>query len=628
MGGPPGTHDDRTRRVVAPRTAGAIAAAFLLTAALVSVSLVRVTGRRAIDQDVRENLVRVASTLAAAIDPDAHAALTDPAQEDSDDYRRLCRPLQRMLRETPGVRFAYTLREVDGRLHFVLDGSPVGDADGDGVEDHSFLMDVYEDPDPAAWKALRTRSFVVTDEPYEDQWGRFLSGYAPLLRADGSADAVVGVDVSAQEYERRMASIDHAAMWAMLPAVLIALAGGRAVWWAARRARQHAEEIESHRLRTEEAYAAKSRLVANLSHELRTPLTAVMGFAEIAFEKSNPDAERAEARSTVRRNCEHLIALLNDLLDLSKAEAGAIEIETAEVSVGELVRGSVAPLRHRATAKGIDLTIEQHGAVPSSVLLDPIRVRQVLLNLIGNAVKFTDRGGVRVVVDAGDGVLRFRVEDTGPGLSEAQRAALFRPFAQVGGSAEKKSEGAGLGLALCQKLLALMDGSIRVESTPGVGTVFTVTLPLVEPERATPAASVSSDTGGQGSLAGRRVLLAEDGEDNRRLIRFILTRAGAEVMDYPDGRAALDAVAGGVVRPDIVLTDWDMPVLDGAGLVRGLRAAGWRGPIVSLTAHAMKSQESECLAAGCDAHLTKPIDWGKLTDICAALIGSEDRRAA
>jgi len=610
-----------------PRRAALLAAAGLLTVSLVSVSLVRVSAREAIDQEVRGNLVRLSSTLSSAVEPAQHALLVDASQEQTEAYERLSRPLRQVQVDTPGVRFAYSLREIDGELYFVLDGSLVGDSDGDGVEDHSYLMEHYEDPDPAALLAIRTGTFQISDEPYEDQWGRFLSAYAPIVLPDGTVDGVMGVDVTAGEYEARLASVDRAAILAMVPASVMALLGGWGVLWATRRVKCHAEEVELHRIDLERASAAKSRLVANLSHELRSPLTAIMGFCKIAFDETNSEQRRREARGTVRRNCEHQIALLNDLLDLSKAEAGAIDIEPVDVDLDELVRGAVAPSRLPAQNKGVVLGITREGPVPERVSVDPIRVRQVISNLVGNAVKFTDHGSITVKISAGPGVLHFRVGDTGPGMNASQVEALFRPYSQVGGSAAKKSQGAGLGLALCHNLVGLMGGSISVESEPDVGSEFTATIPYAEAGPVVESAPVVGDEGAGVSLSGARIVLAEDGQDNRRLICFFLERAGAEILDFPDGQKAIDAFRDGA-NPDLVLTDWDMPVLDGEGLVKGLRDTGWSGPIVSLTAHAMADKEAECLAAGCDAHLTKPVNWDRLIGTCASLIARERTRRA
>lgn len=615
-----------------PWAIGLAAGATLFCVASVSITGIRQTARASIDSEVRDNLARLAGAVAATIDPESHALLTSPEQEWTDAYRVLNEPLSKVIRKTDGVRFVYTLRAVGEDLCFVLDGTPVGDADGDGIEDHSFLMDVYEDPDPAAWEAIRTGRVRVTPEPYTDLWGTFLSGFAPIRLEDGTVDGVVGVDVSASEYAARLAGVDRAAAWALIPSMGLCVLAGWIAWRVASRMQAHAAELDRHRAEAERANSAKSALLANISHELRTPLTAIMGFVEIAVDPGASGPERAEAVATVRSNAEHLQALIGDLLDMSKAEAGAIAIEPVALDLHELVRSALAPLRLRAREKGVALEAEGVASLPAEAVLDPIRTRQILLNLLGNAVKFTDRGSVRLSCACEGGeegrVLVFRVIDTGPGLDTSQRARLFRPFSQVGGSSDKRREGTGLGLAISGHLAGLMGGGISVESTPGAGSEFTLRVPFVAP----PDGGVPAPAGGSfvaaGPLGGRRVLLAEDGADNRRLLCHILTRAGAEVETHADGRAALEAMLADPGRADLVLTDWDMPELDGAGLVRALRGAGWAGPVVSLTAHAMEEQRVECERAGCDAHLTKPIDREKLVATCAGLIERRGRRAA
>lgn len=625
----PGTPQPGVRAVRSmprPWVIGLAAGALVLLAGVVSVAGVRHTARLAIGHEVRDNLGRLAVAVAASIDTEAHAALLRPDQENTDAYQGLNRPLTRVIARTDGVRFVYTLRPVGDELHFVLDGTPPGDADADGVEDHSSLMDRYEDPDPAAWEAFRSGRFTVTAEPYTDQWGTFLSGFAPIRFSDGTIDGVVGVDLGVGEYHSRLAGVDRAAMLALIPGAVMAGLVGLAAWWVSARVTRQAAEAEAHRLAAERANRAKSTLLANISHELRTPLTAVMGFVEIAVDPSVSDGERGEAVSTVRHSADHLLTLINDLLDMAKLDADAIEIEPVEVDIRELVRTAVAPLRMKAAEKSVTLEVVGLETMPARVWVDPTRTRQILLNLLSNAVKFTDTGGVRLVLACDAGGLRLRVEDTGPGIDAAQVALLFQPFSQVGGAGGKRHEGTGLGLAISQHLAGLMGGVITVESELGVGSAFTAVIPCRVSEGVGSGGVVREM--GVGPLAGRRVLVAEDGADNRRLLRFILTRAGAEVEEHADGQAALEAMLKPGARVDLVLTDWDMPRLDGAGLVAALRAVGWSGPVVSLTAHAMGEQERACLEAGCDAHLTKPIDWGMLVDTCAGLIGGQGKMAA
>ena len=608
-----------SRSVYLPVLAGVCATIVLIVSALISTMGVRVSAREAIDLEVHENLTRLAAMAAATIDAEKHRTLTDPEQEGKALYERLNGPLRSAIRRTDGVRFVYTLRAAGDDLVFVLDGTPRGDADGDGVEDHSFLMDVYEDPDPAAWEAIETNTCVTSSEPYTDLWGTFLSGYSPIRLDDGTVEGVVGVDVSVDQYQARLESVDRAAAWALVPGLLLSVVTGFGVWWVSRRLLGYTKEIVTHREEAVRANEAKSTLLANISHELRTPLNAIIGFGAIADDEHCTPRERHDALGTVRSNAEHLLTLINDLLDISKAEAGAIRIETGEVDLAELIDRAAAPLRLRAIEKEIGFEVVGLQALPERVVLDRTRVRQVLLNLLSNAVKFTDSGCVTLELSASDGVFEMRVEDTGPGLSAEECDRLFIPFTQLG-SHEKRIQGTGLGLAISRHLLELMGGSIELESRPGRGSVFTARVPYEAVRGSDGEARVAAAGAGGAALGGVRIAVAEDGVDNMRLLRLILGRAGAQIEEFVDGELARCSIVDAPDRFDLLITDWDMPVLSGEELVRCLRAAGWARPIISLTAHATGEQERLCLSSGCDAHMTKPLNAARLISTCVALL--------
>ena len=601
-----------------PVVVGMLGASVLIIASLLSTAGVRHAARGAIDQEVRDNLSRLATMASSTIDGEGHRTLKSADQEESALYRVLNAPLTAAIQRTKGVRFVYTLRQVGDELCFVLDGTPPGDSDNDGVEDHSSLMEVYEDPDPAALESLRTGAVVITDEPYTDLWGTFLSGYAPIVLEDGTVDGVVGVDVSVDQYQARLARVDSAAMWALVPGTLLSVIVGFGAWWVTRRFVCYADEIVHRREEAVEANNAKSSLLANISHELRTPLNAIIGFVNLADDKKSSELERADARGTIKHNAEHLLTLINDLLDISKAEAGVISIEPTEIDLPELIERAVSPLRLRAAEKQIEFFVEGIESLPSRVVIDRTRVRQVMLNLLSNAVKFTDEGRVTLVLETKDNTLVMRVCDTGPGMSPEEVAILFTPFTQVG-TREKRLQGTGLGLAISRHLTELMGGKIGVESTPGVGSVFTARIPFGEVEL--PDENTTQNVRADWELLnGANIAIAEDGQDNMRLLKMILKRAGASADGYTDGEEARAAVLESPDRYDLLITDWDMPILCGEGLVRKLREAGWTRPIVSLTAHAMPEQGQVCLRVGCDAHMTKPINAKKLIETCAALI--------
>ncbi|MFG0247100.1 MAG: hybrid sensor histidine kinase/response regulator [Phycisphaerales bacterium JB052] len=610
--------ESRSKMVYIPIASGLLVATVLFVSSLISIAGMRHTARIAIDQEVRRNLARMASMAAATIDPSSHSTLTDSTQEDGKTYKALNKPLAEAIERAQTVRFIYTLRAVGDDLCFVLDGTPIGDADNDGIEDHSFLMDVYEDPDPAAWEALRSGDTTITHEPYRDRWGTFLSGFAPVVLDDGTIDGVVGVDVSVDHYQAQLARVDLAARLALIPGGVLSILAGLTAWWISRRFVRFARQVVEHREDAIRANNAKSSLLASISHELRTPLNAIIGFVGIAGDEQSSNLERADATDTIRYNAEHLLTLINDLLDISKAEAGMISIEPTAVDLPELIERAVAPLRFNAEQKGIGFIVEGVDALPNRVMLDRTRVRQILLNLLSNAVKFTNEGHVKLQVHAEADMLVMCVRDTGPGILRKDIEHLFSPFTQLG-SRENRMKGTGLGLTITHKLTKLMGGEIEVESKPGKGTLFRVRLPYQD---ATPACEhTTHDTRAEWEmLSGVRVAIAEDGVDNLRLLKMIFMRSGASTIEYHNGEEALAGIMGDPDHADLLITDWDMPVLNGEGLVRKLREAGWTRPIISLTAHAMAEQQRLCLSVGCDAHMTKPINAKRLIQTCAELV--------
>ncbi len=396
---------------------------------------------------------------------------------------------------------------------------------------------------------------------------------------------------------------------------------------------EQTRELEQAREDALAAGRAKSEFLANMSHEIRTPMTAILGFADALAEdlgQQGASPEAHQALATIRRNSEHLLAVLNDILDLSKIEAGKLETESIPCSPAELVLDAVGLLRARAAEKRLELSAELAENLPRAIATDPTRVRQVLLNLIGNAIKFTAEGSVRVGARLeyalGDraGWLVIEVADTGIGISPEQRARLFSPFTQADSSTSRRFGGTGLGLAISARVVELLGGTIEVESEPGRGSTFRVALPAapvevgMQPRGEAPSAperTARQLTGG--------VLVAEDGPDNQVLFRRLLERAGLRVQVVADGRSACTAAltAWRAGEPfDVILMDMQMPQLDGYGATQELRRAGYDGFIIALTAHAMSGDRERCIAAGCDAYLTKPIQRDLLLDLVARQI--------
>ncbi|MEZ6244015.1 MAG: ATP-binding protein [Phycisphaerales bacterium] len=445
--------------------------------------------------------------------------------------------------------------------------------------------------------------------------------------------------------------IEHAA-WVIFEDVFLVISCRQSLWQimlgAARTAeledsisgveRQVAErtnELAVARAQAEQASEAKSQFLANMSHELRTPLTAIIGYAETLDDDEEHDPlERKQALETVNRNAKHLLGVINDILDLSKIESGRVDLERIACAPASVIEEVASMSRPRATAKNLEFTTAVDYPIPKSITSDPLRLRQILLNLVSNAVKFTETGSVslRARFDASgsdSGVFVVEVRDTGIGMSRKQLDIVFRPFAQADSSVSRRFGGTGLGLSIAGELARLMGGRIEAASEPDRGSVFTFSLDVQEAglemiESAEEVTYVRESHKAPLPRLDGSVLLVEDGPDNQRLISYLLGRAGARVELASNGKAGSDLALErlGEGRPfDLVLMDMQMPVLDGYAATHRLRSRGYKGVVIALTAHAMSDDRQRCLAAGCDDYLAKPVDRRRLIETCAEWLG-------
>ena len=383
-------------------------------------------------------------------------------------------------------------------------------------------------------------------------------------------------------------------------------------------------DLERARRKAERAAAAKTEFLANMSHEIRTPMTAILGFTDILLEDTPPGgpSEHVDALRTIRRNGAYLLEILNDILDFSKIEANRLEIEQLPCSPARIAADVVELLKPRADEKRIGLTLAVADTVPEKLLSDPVRLRQVLLNLVGNAVKFTLTGQVEVALrfDALDQTLELDVADSGIGIAAEVLPQIFEPFRQGDSSMTRRFGGTGLGLAITKRLVERLGGAITATSEVGAGSLFRVRLPA-EVLRAQRSAAETSDgdtpttnalrAALRGMRAHGRILVVEDGPDNQRVIRHVLERAGYEVTIAENGLVGVElalAAAEEGTPFGVVLMDVQMPVLDGYAATRQLRDQGYTGSIVALTAHALPSERQRCMDAGCDAFATKPLE--------------------
>jgi signal transduction histidine kinase/CheY-like chemotaxis protein/HPt (histidine-containing phosphotransfer) domain-containing protein len=380
-------------------------------------------------------------------------------------------------------------------------------------------------------------------------------------------------------------------------------------------------EMNEARAAAETATEAKSRFLANMSHEIRTPLTALLGFADLLTSPVLSESDRLNYAMIIRRNGEHLLSVINDILDLSRVEAGRLMVEQIDCPPAQIFAEVASLMRLRAQAHGLRFAAELTTPVPATVRSDPTRLRQILLNLVGNAVKFTREGQVtmRLALD-GEGRLCFEVEDTGPGIAPDVVAELFQPFQQADLSMTRRFGGSGLGLAISRALATALDGTIEVETALGRGSTFRLRVPItVAGDGRTITrledAGLAHAPGAAGAQFTGTALVVEDGLDNQVLIVTLLRGWGLQVAVARDGEVALQRVAAADQTGrayDVVLMDMQMPILDGYQATAALRASGYRGPIVALTAHAMAGERERCLAAGCDEYVGKPIDRAQL----------------
>ncbi|MCL4801254.1 MAG: response regulator [Burkholderiales bacterium] len=382
-----------------------------------------------------------------------------------------------------------------------------------------------------------------------------------------------------------------------------------------------AEEREHARAAAEAASRAKSQFLANMSHEIRTPMNGIVGMAELLASTRLDDRQRRYIEA-LHRSAESLLDIINDVLDLSKIEAGRLELATTDFDPRATVTEVVELMRVRAEGKGLALELRVADAVPPRVHGDPIRLRQVLTNLVGNAIKFTERGGVRVSIGPEPGaaapMLRVEVADTGIGLTAEQSSRIFEAFTQGDASHTRKYGGTGLGLAISRDLVALMGGEIGVSSLPGRGATFWFTV-AVAPASASAAEPAAAEPARLAPLAGR-VLLVEDNELNQVVARGMLEALGLTVVTAANGLEAMAALAQR--RYDLVLMDCQMPELDGFEATRRIRereAAGGvrRSTIVALTANAVSGDRERCIAAGMDDYLAKPFRLTDLHETCS-----------
>ncbi|PAY17547.1 hypothetical protein CKO51_21025 [Rhodopirellula sp. SM50] len=396
------------------------------------------------------------------------------------------------------------------------------------------------------------------------------------------------------------------------------------------------------------ANESKSEFLANMSHEIRTPMTSILGYAELLTDLVE-DEKAAGYLATIRRNGHFLLGIINDILDLSKIEAGKFEIDSERFDPARVIEDVRSIMEVRAYEKGLKLDVDYCGPIPQYIESDAKRLKQILINLVGNAIKFTKRGSVAIVVESAnlsdtgkplttstESQLRIRIKDSGIGMTPEQQTRLFKPFSQGDSIITQQFGGTGLGLAISQRLATMLGGKISVQSKINGGSTFTLSIKtgdVVEATEVRPTGERQLDTDTTSSSSVRlnaHVLIVDDRRDIRFLSKHIIDKAGGRVTEAEDGVLAIESVKQATERGetfDLILLDMQMPNMNGYETARQLRQLGYAGPIIALTADAMQGDMNKCLEAGCNDYLSKPINKSMMLEKIAAFVNTSQNRS-
>ena len=591
---------------------------------------------------LRDMLLGLAPTFANEMEIMDVRSLGPETQPDDPRYLRIIDAQKRWLAVNPGVGDIYTaLLTNDDRVLLIVDSETDYNRDGDfddANEQRTVIGTELEDSFGEFHDAM-TGKLLFGDHPHQDRWGFWISAFLSLGNNVDGLPIMIGVDYGAESWLRQilMQRLLVFSLFALLAGVAIGV--GRSARQAradVSRERSMKELLQTARETAETASTAKGSFLASMSHEIRTPMNGVLGMLELVRGTPLTDDQR-ELVDTAFDSGQALLQILNDILDFSKAEAGMLHVENIPCDLRRLVSDITGLHTAIARSRGLGTSIHVAPDVPPLVRCDPFRLRQVLNNLIGNALKFTTEGGISLMVELNPAVenapevlLRFSVRDSGVGIPREQQDLIFEPFTQADQGTSRRFGGTGLGLAICKRLVTMMGGQIGVESAEGIGSIFWFTLPLEVPSQGemtrpegiaeTPVPEFNRVSPTPVKLPSRRstdytadVLVVEDNEVNQLVTSGMLRRLGYTSEIAADGRIALEKLQSR--RYGMVLVDMQMPGMDGVAATRAwreLEPPGSRIPIVAMTANVQSSDREACLRAGMDDFLGKPVHMEEL----------------